>query len=152
MPPGFDRLESFGHDELTAEHWGAQGLLMLMGSKFLIKMTGRKTLFFILMFCGLVMLIKNFDPINIRRHWAPEITMFCLHDQNFQAYQNQEALAAHLISHLFQEGLFSSWPPFFTPGVFLIRFYFFFDPSGWELDSSMTSYSNPPFKVIAWGI
>ena len=20
MPPGFDRLESFGHDELTAEH------------------------------------------------------------------------------------------------------------------------------------
>ena len=35
MPPGFDRLESFGHDELT----GAQGLLMLMGSKFLIKMT-----------------------------------------------------------------------------------------------------------------
>ena len=37
MPPGFDRLESFGHDELTAS--GAQGLLMLMGSKFLIKMT-----------------------------------------------------------------------------------------------------------------
>ena len=41
MPPGFDRLESFGHDELTAKHVisGAQGLLMLMGSKFLIKMT-----------------------------------------------------------------------------------------------------------------
>ena len=38
MPPGFDRLESFGHDELTAKQ-GAQGLLMLMGSKFLIKMT-----------------------------------------------------------------------------------------------------------------
>ena len=36
MPPGFDRLERFGNDELTA---GAQGLLMLMGSKFLIKMT-----------------------------------------------------------------------------------------------------------------
>ena len=41
MPPGFDRLESYGHDELTAKHCfsGAQGLLMLMGSKFLIKMT-----------------------------------------------------------------------------------------------------------------
>ena len=45
MPPGFDRLESFGHDELTAKHVisGAQGLLMLMGSK-LIKMTRQKTL------------------------------------------------------------------------------------------------------------
>ena len=41
MPPGFDRLESFGHDELTANIviLGAQGLLMSMGSKFLIKMT-----------------------------------------------------------------------------------------------------------------
>ena len=41
MPPGFDRLESFCHDELTAKHFisGAQGLVMLMGSKFLIKMT-----------------------------------------------------------------------------------------------------------------
>ena len=41
MPPGFDRLESFGNDELTAYFVisGAQGLLMLMGSKFLIKMT-----------------------------------------------------------------------------------------------------------------
>ena len=41
MLPDFDRLESFGHHELTAKHVisGAQGLLMLMGSKFLIKMT-----------------------------------------------------------------------------------------------------------------
>ena len=41
MPPGFDRFESFGHDKLTANIVisGAQGLLMLMGSKFLIKMT-----------------------------------------------------------------------------------------------------------------
>ena len=41
MPPGFDRLESFGHDELTAKrcYFSAQGLLMLMGSKFLIKIT-----------------------------------------------------------------------------------------------------------------
>ena len=37
MPPGLDRFESFGHDELTVIS-GAQGLLMLMGSKFLIKM------------------------------------------------------------------------------------------------------------------
>ena len=36
MPPGFDRLESFGQNIVIS---GAQGLLMLMGSKFLIKMT-----------------------------------------------------------------------------------------------------------------
>ena len=46
----------------------AQGLLMLMGSKFLIKMTRPQNIvLFILMFCGLVIFIKNFDPINIRR-------------------------------------------------------------------------------------
>ena len=41
MPPSFDRFESFGHDELLQNIVisGAQGLLMLMGSKFLIKMT-----------------------------------------------------------------------------------------------------------------
>ena len=34
MPSGFDRFESFGHDELTANIVisGTQGLLMLMGS------------------------------------------------------------------------------------------------------------------------
>ena len=47
---------------------GAQGLLMLMESKFLIKMTRpqnikiKRTLL-----CDLVIFIKNFDPINIRR-------------------------------------------------------------------------------------
>ena len=116
-PPGFYRFESFGHDDLTAEHCyfrcsrppdvdvikifgkddqdakhqgllvliglkvlvmmtslqnivisGAQGLLMLMGSKFLIKMTRPQNIvLLLLMFCGLVIFIKNFDPINIRR-------------------------------------------------------------------------------------
>ena len=32
---------------------------------------------FILMFCRLVIFIKHFDSINIRRSWASEITMFC---------------------------------------------------------------------------
>ena len=66
MPPGFDRLESFGHDELTAKHVisGTQGLLMSMGSKFLIKMTRPQNTVFILMFCVLVIFIKNFDPMS----------------------------------------------------------------------------------------
>ena len=58
---------------------GAQGLLMLIGSKFIMKMTMQalKHCSFISIFCGLVIFIKNFDPINIRMSWAPEITMFC---------------------------------------------------------------------------
>ena len=42
MPPGFDRLESFGHDELTAKHCYfrcSRPPDVEMGSKFLIKMT-----------------------------------------------------------------------------------------------------------------
>ena len=56
MPPGFDRLESFGHDELTAKHCyfrcsrppDVDGIKIFdnddqaakhYGSKFLIKMT-----------------------------------------------------------------------------------------------------------------
>ena len=49
--------------------------------------------------------------------WNNNVLQWVHHDQNFQAYQNQEALAAHLISHLFQQGLFSSWPPLFKPGA-----------------------------------
>ena len=51
MPPGFDRLESFSHDELHCKTLlisGAQGLLMLMGSEFLIKMTmPQNTVFYV---------------------------------------------------------------------------------------------------------
>ena len=69
MPPGFDRLESFGHDELTAKHCysDAQGLLMLMGSKFLIKMTRLQNTVFYRNVLQPGHLYQNFDPINIRR-------------------------------------------------------------------------------------
>ena len=40
MPPGFDRLESFGHDELTAKHcYFRCSRPPDIRSKFLIKMT-----------------------------------------------------------------------------------------------------------------
>ena len=51
---------------------GAQGLLVLMGLN-----QAAKIFAFTLMFCGLVIIFKHFDPINIRKPWAPEITMFC---------------------------------------------------------------------------
>ena len=101
---------------------GAQGLLMLMGSKFLMKMTRPQNI-----------TIKNsvLRPGHLHQKfwshqhqealstWNNTVMQWVHHDQNFQAYQNQEALAAHLILHLFQQGLFSSWPPlFYTWSVF----------------------------------
>ena len=69
-PPGFDRFKSFGHDDLTTKHCYSRcsrPLLMLMVSKFLIKMTRPQNIvLFTLMFCSLVIFI-NFDPTNIRR-------------------------------------------------------------------------------------
>ena len=48
---------------------GAKGCLMLIVSKFLIKMTRPQSIvLFILMFCNLVIFIKTFDPINTVRH------------------------------------------------------------------------------------
>ena len=102
---------------------GAQGLLMLMESKFVIKMTRlqnikiKRTIF-----CDLVIFLKKFDPINIRRLWAPEITVVCseviMTKPLKPMYQNQEALATHLISFVFSKACFSSWPLLFSPGVF----------------------------------
>ena len=88
-PPGFDRIKNFDHN-LTAKHCylGAQGLLMLMGSKFLIKMTRQQNKGHD---------DQNFIPIKSKRPWPPI-----------------------LISHLFQQGLFSSWLLlFYTWGVFV---------------------------------
>ena len=45
-------------------------------------------------------MIRSFNPIKSRRPWPPIS-----------------------ISHLFQQGPFSSWPLLFTPGVFLFRYY-----------------------------
>ena len=69
MPPGSDRLESFGHDELTAKHCYFRCLRPpdVDGIKIFDKDDQAAKHFFILMFCGLVIFIKNFDPINIRR-------------------------------------------------------------------------------------
>ena len=69
MPPGFDRFESFGHDELTAKYcyFMCSRPADLDGIKFLIKITRPQNTVFILIFCSLDIFIKNFDPINIRR-------------------------------------------------------------------------------------
>ena len=68
MPPGFDKLESFGHDKLTAKHcyfgcWPTD----VDEIKIFDKDDQAAKYYFILMFCGLVIFVKNFDLINIRR-------------------------------------------------------------------------------------
>ena len=79
-PPDFDSLKVLVM--MTSLHniviSGAYNPLMLMGSKLLIKMTRpqnikiKRTMVY-----DLVIFIKNFNPIIIRRPWAPEIMMFC---------------------------------------------------------------------------
>ena len=68
---------------------GAQGHLMLMGSKFLQKTN----------ICSLVIFTKNLDSINIRKPWVPEITMFhkevIMIKTSKNVYQKQETLVAH---------------------------------------------------------
>ena len=93
---------------------GGQCLLVLIGLKVLVMMNSLQNIV-ISGAQGLLMLMGSKFLIKMTR---PQNTV------NFQAYQNQEVLAAHFISHLFQQGLFISWPPFFTPGVFLIRLNF----------------------------
>ena len=79
---------------------------------------------FILMFCNLVIFIKNFDSINIRRPWAPEITTFCsevMMINIFNPIKGRRPWLPMLISCLFQQGLFSSWPLLFYPWSVLFR-------------------------------
>ena len=91
----------------------AQGLLMLMGSKCLIKVSRQciwshqhqETLSTeITMFCSEVMMIKSFNPIKSRRPWS-----------------------SILILHLYQQDLFSSRSRqllFYYTWVFWFRFHF----------------------------
>ena len=77
------------------------------------------------MFCSEFIKTKTFKPIKTRRHWTP--------------------IWFHIF---FSKGCFSS----FTPGVFLIRFYFFLIPRdlGYILQWLLTL--NYHFKAIAWVI
>ena len=66
MPPGYDWLESFGHDELTAKHcyFRCSRPPDVDGIKIFDK--DDQALFFILMFCGLVIFIKSLIPSTSR--------------------------------------------------------------------------------------
>ena len=59
-------------------------------------------------FRGLVIIMKYFVPINIRRHQAPEITMFCsdiIMSKTFKSIKSKRPWLFISISHLFQKDL-----------------------------------------------
>ena len=66
MPPGFDRLESFGHDELTAKHcyFRCSRPPDVDWITILIKMTRPQNTVFYL---NVLRPGHLYDPINIRR-------------------------------------------------------------------------------------
>ena len=75
-PPAFHRYKSFGYDDLPAKHCYFRCSMprVVNGIKNLDKDDlATKFCSFYLNVCDLVILIKIFDPINIRRSRAPEI-------------------------------------------------------------------------------
>ena len=111
---------------------GAQGLLMLMGSKFLLKITRLQNIVpFILMFCGLVIFIKNFDPIDTKRPWAPKITTFCsevILTKTFMPIKSRRPWLPILFHIFFNKAILVLGCSLLIPGVF-------------GLDLSLTSIS-----------
>ena len=68
-----------------------------------------------------------YHHMYIKSPWAPEITVFKYNEviliKVFINPINTEALAAHFnFTYLFQQGLFSTWPLLFTPGVFWFKY------------------------------
>ena len=90
---------------------GGQGLLLLMEFKFLIMMTRPQN------FTVATLLAGNGNVLRPGHHY-----------QKFKFHQQQEALAAHFDFTSFSAQPFFKFlaATFFTPGVFWLRFHFFF--------------------------
>ena len=123
---------------------GGQGLLLLMEFKFLIMMTRLQNITVAyskpatVMFCGLVIIIKNLNSINSRMQAT---VMFCglvIIIKNFNSINSRRPWPPILISHLFQHSLFlDSWPQ-----LFLHQGYFGWDTNCSRLITcSMSQYS-----------
>ena len=135
MPLGYDRLESFDHDELTAKHcyFRCSRPPDVDGIKFFYKRwPGRKTLRYKTVFCSLVIFI-NFDPINIRSPWAPAITMFCsefIMIKTFKPIITRRHWLPIWFYIFFNKACLVLGHPFLHLGCFWLDFTSFFDPSG----------------------
>ena len=106
---------------------GAQGLLMLMGSKFLIKITRPQNIAHlnVLWSDNLHQKFWSHQHQETLSTWNSNILQWG-HDQNFNPIKHRRPWLPILISYLFQQGLLALGHSFFTPGMFWFRFHFFF--------------------------
>ena len=134
--PDVDGIKIFNKDDQAARHCSIKEQCFAAWSslsKILIPSTSGDlvhTKYYRTMFCGLVIFIKNFDPINIRRPCAHKITMFCsevMMIKSFNPIKSRRPWPPISISHLFQQGPFSSSPLLFLHlGCFCLDFTSFF--------------------------
>ena len=110
------------------------------------------TVLFTLKFCGLVIFIKNFDPINIRRPWAPEITMFCsefIMTKTFNPIKTSLTIWFHIF---FSKACFSSWPLLFLHlGCFWLDYYSTWPRNNLWIERKIacfTSFANESYSYI----
>ena len=104
---------------------GAQGLLMLIGSKFLIKMTRPQNTVFYLDVLQPGHLYQKFWSHQLRRPWAPKITMLCsefIMTKTFKPIKTRRHWPPIWFHIFFSKACLVLGRPFFTPGVFLIRY------------------------------
>ena len=128
--PAFDWYKSFGHNDLTVKHCYFRYSRPPNAKGIKISDKGDQTAkycSFYLNVCNLFNFIKNFDPINIKSLWAPEILMSCSEchqNQNFYTYQLSKAggFGCSFWFHIFSNKAFLVLGHFFfMPGVFWFR-------------------------------
>ena len=90
------------------------------------------------------------QPGHLYQKLSPEITMFCSEFMKTKTIKPTVS-KPRCIDHQFDFISFSARPvlvldhSYLTPGAFLIRFRFSFDPLSLESDSLMNCYSKSPF-------
>ena len=68
-------------------------------------------------FCGLVIVIKTFNLINIRRSWGPKITFFC---SEVIIIKTLNPIKTGYFFTFFSKAFLALGHYFSTPGVFLV--------------------------------
>ena len=105
---------------------GAQGLLMLMGSKFLIKMTRPQNINSVLRPGHLYQKFWSHQHQEALSTWNNNVLQWVHHDQTFKPIKTTRHWPPIWFHIFFSKACLILCRPFFTPGVFLIRFHFFF--------------------------
>ena len=135
-----------GHNDLTAKHWylrfsrppDVDGIKIFDKDDQAINVKMKR-----MMLCSLVIFIKNFDPINIRKPWALEIPMF----------RSEVIITKTYISIKSRGHWLPIWFHIFFNKIFLVLGHSFFTPGCFGLDNNITRWirfmcSNKPGIII----